>query len=320
MSDYPEFEKPIVEVNTKIEELKRISEINTDVDFSDEISKLEARNKKLAESIFSSLTPWQVTQLARHPRRPHTSDFIKRIFADFQELHGDRQYADDTAIIAGLARFNGIGVAVIGHQKGRDTNAKIARNFGMPRPEGYRKAQRIAKLAEQFSLPIFTLIDTPGAYPGVGAEERGQSEAIASSLYTFFNLKTPVIASVIGEGGSGGALAIGVADRVLMLEYAVYSVISPEGCASILWKDASRAEDAAQAMGITSQALQEHGLIDTVVEEPTGGAHRDYEESANRLKAAMEASLVELTRMPIDQLVSARYDRLMSYGKFESKK
>ena len=320
MSDYPEFEKPIVEVNTKIEELKRISEINSDVDFSDEISKLEARNKKLAESIFSSLTPWQVTQLARHPKRPHTSDFIKRIFMDFQELHGDRQYADDSAIIAGLARFNGIGVAVIGHQKGRDTNAKIARNFGMPRPEGYRKAQRVAKLAQQFSLPIFTLIDTPGAYPGVGAEERGQSEAIASSLYTFFNLKTPVIASVIGEGGSGGALAIGVADRVLMLEYAVYSVISPEGCASILWKDASRAEDAAEAMGITSEALQEHGLIDTVVEEPTGGAHRDYDESARRLKSAMEDCLVELTKVPIDQLVSARYDRLMSYGKFKSKK
>ena len=320
MSDYPEFEKPIVEVNTKIEELKRISEINTDVDFSDEISKLEARNKKLAESIFSSLTPWQVTQLARHPRRPHTSDFIERIFVDFQELHGDRQYGDDSAIIAGLARFNGIGVVVIGHQKGRNTNAKIARNFGMPRPEGYRKAQRVAKLAQQFSLPIFTLIDTPGAYPGVGAEERGQSEAIASSLYTFFNLKTPVIASVIGEGGSGGALAIGVADRVLMLEYAVYSVISPEGCASILWKDAGRAEDAAQAMGITSDALQKHGLIDAVVEEPTGGAHRDYDESARRLKSAMEASLVELTRVPIDQLVSARYDRLMSYGKFKSKK
>ncbi len=317
MTLHLDFEEPIEELNSKIEELRLVSSAG-DVDCSDEIQKLENKSKKLAESIFSSLTPWQITRLARHPLRPHTLDYVERIFTDFQELHGDRVFADDQSIVAGLARFNGQGVVVIGHQKGRDTNSKIQRNFGMPKPEGYRKAERVAKLAEKFSLPIFTFVDTPGAYPGPDAEERGQCGAIASSLFTLVGLKTPIITSVIGEGGSGGALAIGVADHINMLQYAVYSVISPEGCASILWKDSTRAPDAAQAMGMTAKSLKKHNLVDEVIEEPFGGAHKNYDEMANLLRNSFEKTLKRISSMPKDKLLSTRYDRLMSYGKFEA--
>ena len=316
MTVFLEFEKPIAEINAKIEELRRVDTKN-DIDFSDEINRLEKKSVKLTQSIFSSLSPWQITQLARHPLRPYTLDYIERIFTDFQELHGDRTFADDRAIVAGLARLNGHGVAVIGHQKGRDTNSKLFRNFGMPKPEGYRKAQRIVKLAERHSLPILTFIDTPGAYPGVDAEERGQSEAIASILYTMVGVRCPVIASVIGEGGSGGALAIGIADHVIMLQYAIYSVISPEGCASILWKDAGRAEDAAQVMGLTSVALAKHQLVDEVIDEPQGGAHRDFDETARRLKSSLEANLTNISKRSTDKLIAMRYERLMSYGEFK---
>ena len=310
-----EFERPVAEVKAKIEELRRFNSDN-DVDFSDEINRLEKRRASLEQSIFSSLTPWQITQLARHPMRPYTLDYIPRIFTDFHEIHGDRAFADDPAIVAGLARFNGQGVAVIGHQKGRDTNAKITRNFGMPRPEGYRKAQRLVKLAEQFSLPIFTFIDTPGAHPGIDAEERGQCQAIASSMLSMIRARCPIIASVIGEGGSGGALAIGIADEVIMLEYSVYSVISPEGCASILWKDSSKAAEAAEVLGLTSDTLAKHGLVDVVVKEPLGGAHQDVDKMASKLKAQMETSLENLSTRPIDDLLELRDTRLMSYGEF----
>ena len=310
-----EFERPVAEVKAKIEELRRFNSDN-DVDFSDEINRLEKRRASLEQSIFSSLTPWQITQLARHPMRPYTLDYISRIFTDFHEVHGDRAFADDPAIVAGLARFNGQGVAVIGHQKGRDTNAKITRNFGMPRPEGYRKAQRLVKLAEQFSLPIFTFIDTPGAHPGIDAEERGQCQAIASSMLSMIRARCPIIASVIGEGGSGGALAIGIADEVIMLEYSVYSVISPEGCASILWKDSSKAAEAAEVLGLTSDTLAKHGLVDVVVKEPLGGAHQDVDKMASKLKAQMETSLENLSTRPIDDLLELRDTRLMSYGEF----
>ena len=310
-----EFERPVAEVKAKIEELRRFNSDN-DVDFSDEINRLEKRRASLEQSIFSSLTPWQITQLARHPMRPYTLDYISRIFTDFHEIHGDRAFADDPAIVAGLARFNGQGVAVIGHQKGRDTNAKITRNFGMPRPEGYRKAQRLVKLAEQFSLPIFTFIDTPGAHPGIDAEERGQCQAIASSMLSMIRARCPIIASVIGEGGSGGALAIGIADEVIMLEYSVYSVISPEGCASILWKDSSKAAEAAEVLGLTSDTLAKHGLVDVVVKEPLGGAHQDVDKMATKLKAQMETSLENLSTRPIDDLLDLRDARLMSYGEF----
>ena len=310
-----EFERPVAEVKAKIEELRRFNSDN-DVDFSDEINRLEKRRASLEQSIFSSLTPWQITQLARHPMRPYTLDYISRIFTDFHEVHGDRAFADDPAIVAGLARFNGQGVAVIGHQKGRDTNAKITRNFGMPRPEGYRKAQRLVKLAEQFSLPIFTFIDTPGAHPGIDAEERGQCQAIASSMLSMIRARCPIIASVIGEGGSGGALAIGIADEVIMLEYSVYSVISPEGCASILWKDSSKAAEAAEVLGLTSDTLAKHGLVDVVVKEPLGGAHQDVDKMATQLKAQMETSLENLSTRPIDDLLDLRDTRLMSYGEF----
>lgn len=317
MSGHLEFEKPFVEIDDKVEELRLMSS-KTNIDFSDEIARLEKKSQRLADAIFSSLTSWQITQLARHPMRPHTMDYIDRIFTDFQEIHGDRMYSDDQAIVAGLARLNGTGAVVIGHQKGRDTNSNIARNFGMPRPEGYRKAQRVARLAEQFSLPIFTFIDTPGAHPGVDAEERGQCEAISSSLYTFASLKTPVIASVIGEGGSGGALAIGIADHVVMLQYSVYSVISPEGCASILWKDSTRAQEAAQAMGMTAKTLKRNKLIDEIVEEPFGGAHRDYDEISKRLRDCLEKNLARISEMDRDGLLAARQKRLLSYGEFES--
>lgn len=310
-----EFERPVAEVKAKIEELRRFNSDN-DVDFSDEINRLEKRRASLEQSIFSSLTPWQITQLARHPMRPYTLDYISRIFTDFHEVHGDRAFADDPAIVAGLARFNGQGVAVIGHQKGRDTNSKITRNFGMPRPEGYRKAQRLVKLAEQFSLPIFTFIDTPGAHPGIDAEERGQCQAIASSMLSMIRARCPIIASVIGEGGSGGALAIGIADEVIMLEYSVYSVISPEGCASILWKDSSKAAEAAEVLGLTSDTLAKHGLVDVVVKEPLGGAHQNVDKMATKLKAQMETSLENLSTRPIDDLLDLRDARLMSYGEF----
>ena len=310
-----EFERPVAEVKAKIEELRRFNSDN-DVDFSDEINRLEKRRASLEKSIFSSLTPWQITQLARHPLRPYTLDYISRIFTDFHEIHGDRAFADDPAIVTGLARFNGQGVAVIGHQKGRDTNSKITRNFGMPRPEGYRKAQRLVKLAEQFSLPIFTFIDTPGAHPGIDAEERGQCQAIASSMLSMIRARCPIIASVIGEGGSGGALAIGIADEVIMLEYSVYSVISPEGCASILWKDSSKAAEAAEVLGLTSDTLAKHGLIDVVVKEPLGGAHQNVDKMATKLKAQMETSLENLSTRPIDDLLELRDARLMSYGEF----
>ena len=310
-----EFERPVTEVKAKIEELRRFNSDN-DVDFSDEINRLEKRRATLEQSIFSSLTPWQITQLARHPLRPYTLDYISRIFTDFHELHGDRAFADDRAIVTGLARFNGQGVAVMGHQKGRDTNSKITRNFGMPRPEGYRKAQRLVKLAEQFSLPIFTFIDTPGAHPGIDAEERGQCQAIASSMLSMIRVRCPIIATVIGEGGSGGALAIGIADEVIMLEYSVYSVISPEGCASILWKDSSKAAEAAEVLGLTSDTLAKHGLIDVVVKEPLGGAHQNVDETATQLKAQMETSLENLSTRPIDELLELRDARLMSYGEF----
>lgn len=317
MSIFLDFEKPIAEIRARIESLRRVQAEN-DVNLSDQITELEKKSSAVANSIFSQLDAWQVTQLARHPMRPFTMDYVNRIFTDFHELHGDRAYSDDKAIVAGLARLNGQGVVIIGHQKGRDTNSKITRNFGMPRPEGYRKAQRIARLAERFSLPVFTFIDTPGAYPGVGAEERGQSEAIASSLYTLVQLKTPVIATVIGEGGSGGALAIGIADRIIMLQYSIYSVISPEGCASILWKDSNRAQDAAKAMGLTTTDLKKEGLIDTVVEEPLGGAHSDYDEMARRLKKQLEQSLEEVSGISVEELLDSRSKKLMSYGKYES--
>ena len=317
MSIFLDFEKPIAEIRARIESLRRV-QAESDVNLSDQITELEKKSSAVANSIFSQLDAWQVTQLARHPMRPFTMDYVSRIFTDFHELHGDRAYSDDKAIVAGLARLNGQGVVIIGHQKGRDTNSKITRNFGMPRPEGYRKAQRIARLAERFSLPVFTFIDTPGAYPGVGAEERGQSEAIASSLYTLVQLKTPVIATVIGEGGSGGALAIGIADRIIMLQYSIYSVISPEGCASILWKDSNRAQDAAKAMGLTTTDLKKEGLIDTVVEEPLGGAHSDYDEMARRLKKQLEQSLEEVSGISVGELLNSRSKKLMSYGKYES--
>lgn len=317
MTVFLEFEKSVAEINAKIEELRRVH--NEDgVDLEDEISRLEKRSLKLTQSIFSSLSPWQITQLARHPLRPYTLDYVERIFTGYREIHGDRLFGDDAAIVTGLATFENYGAVVIGHQKGRDTNSKIARNFGMPKPEGYRKAQRAVRLAEQFSLPVFTFIDTPGAYPGVEAESRGQCEAIATNLLTFVKARCPIIATVIGEGGSGGALAIGIADHVIMMEYATYSVISPEGCASILWKDAGRASDAAEVMGLTSKALLANGLIDGVVTEPLGGAHRDYDAAAGMLKYELASTLHRLKEISIDDLIAERNRRLMSYGEFQS--
>jgi acetyl-CoA carboxylase carboxyl transferase subunit alpha len=311
--DFLDFEQPIAELQAKIEELRLVGNDN-EINIQEEIEKLEGKSRSLTESIFSSLSPWQISQLARHPLRPYTLDYVSRIIDDFEELHGDRAFADDKAIVAGLGRVDGHPVMLIGHQKGRDTKEKISRNFGMPRPEGYRKALRLMKLAERFALPVITFIDTPGAYPGVGAEERGQSEAIARNLFEMAGLRTPIVATVIGEGGSGGALAIGVADRLMMLEYSTYSVISPEGCASILWKDAEKAPLAAEAMGITSPQLKEHGLIDDIVPEPLGGGHRDPDGMARNLKAALLRALAEVREMSIDRLLEARYDRLMSYG------
>ena len=311
-----DYEQPIAELEAKIEELQHMSS-DTDLNITEEIQKLQDKSVELTRSIFASLTPWQVTQMARHPERPYTLDYIERIVTDFEELHGDRAYADDAALITGIGRFNGRSVVVIGHQKGRDTKEKVARNFGMPRPEGYRKALRVMKMAERFSMPVLTFIDTPGAYPGIGAEERGQSEAIARNLFEMAQLKTPIITTVIGEGGSGGALAVGVGDHLLMLEYSIYSVISPEGCASILWKSAEKAADAAATLGVTSDRLKELGLIDGVIAEPLGGAHRDPNEMAQRVKSAIEAQLTELERLSIDVLVEQCQQRLLSYGEFE---
>lgn len=316
--NFLDFEQPIAELEAKIEELRYVGD-DAEVNINEEITRLQDKSRSLAESIFSNLNAWQVSQLARHPQRPYTLDYINRIFTDFEELHGDRAYADDKVIVGGVARLNGKPVMVIGHQKGRDTKEKIRRNFGMPRPEGYRKAKRLMEMAERFKLPVLTLIDTPGAYPGIGAEERGQSEAIARNLYAMADLKTPIICTVIGEGGSGGALAIGVGDRMLMLQYSIYSVISPEGCASILWKSAEKASDAAEAMGVTSSRLKELNLIDEIIEEPLGGAHRSPDDMAESIRARLTEHIEQLERLPMDQLLAARYQRLMSYGEFLEK-
>jgi len=313
--NFLEFEQPIAELEAKIDELNYVSD-DTDINISDEVKKLKEKSRALTESIFSNLTPWQVSQLARHPQRPYTLDYIIRIFTNFEELHGDRHYGDDHAIIGGIARLNDQPVMVIGQQKGRDTKEKLVRNFGMPRPEGYRKALRLMEMAERFKLPILTFIDTPGAYPGIGAEERGQSEAIARNLLVMSQLKTPIICTVIGEGGSGGALAIGVGDQTLMLEYSTYSVISPEGCASILWKSAEKASDAAEALGITSGRLRDLGMVDRIVPEPLGGAHRDIDAVVDNVKQALVETLGELQKMSLDELVETRYRRLHAYGQF----
>jgi acetyl-CoA carboxylase carboxyl transferase subunit alpha len=314
--DFLDFEQPIAELEAKIDQLRYVGD-DSEVNINEEVERLEAKCKSLTQSIFAKLTPWQVAQLARHPRRPYTLDYVARLFTDFEELHGDRAFADDPAIVGGLARFEGRPVVLIGHQKGRDTKEKIRRNFGMPRPEGYRKALRLMKLAERFHLPVLTFIDTPGAYPGVGAEERGQSEAIARNLFEMAQLKTPVICTVIGEGGSGGALAIGVGDLVMMLEYSTYSVISPEGCASILWKSAERAPDAAEAMGITSARLKELDLIDRVIAEPLGGAHRDPEAASANLAQGLREGLENLGTMGIDRLLEQRQRRILGFGAFK---
>jgi acetyl-CoA carboxylase carboxyl transferase subunit alpha len=316
--DFLDFEQPIAELDAKIEELRFVGGVNEEVNLNEEIARLQAKSKTLTEAIFSKLTPWQIAQLARHPYRPYTLDYIEKLFTDFIELHGDRNFADDPAIVGGLARFEGQPVLVIGHQKGRSTAEKVRRNFGMPRPEGYRKALRLMKLAERFKLPVMTFIDTPGAYPGVGAEERGQSEAIARNLQEMSELKTSIICTVIGEGGSGGALAIGVGDWVMMLEYSTYSVISPEGCASILWKSAEKAAEAAEAMGITSDKLKKLGLIDEVIPEPLGGAHRDLQATSEYLAQALRSSLAILQDMGIHELLERRFERLMNSGRYES--
>jgi acetyl-CoA carboxylase carboxyl transferase subunit alpha len=308
-----DFEQPIAELEAKIKELRRV-QFDNDINISDALEQLESKSKALTESIFSGLSDWQISQLSRHPGRPYTLDYIDLIFSDFHELHGDRAYADDPAIICGLARLEGQPVALIGHQKGRDTKEKIYRNFGMPRPEGYRKALRVMKMAERFGLPIICLIDTPGAYPGIGAEERGQSEAIARNLFEMARLHTPIICTVIGEGGSGGALAIGVGDRLIMLEYSTYSVISPEGCASILWKSADKSQLAAEAMGITSDRIREQGFLDEVVREPLGGAHRDFQKTAMNLRETLLRHLEELKSDSMERLMEKRYQRIMAFG------
>ena len=315
--EFLDFEQPIVELEVKIEELRYVG-TDADVNLSEEIQRLQAKCKTLTESIFSNLTPWQIAQLARHPRRPYTLDYVQGLITDFQELHGDRTFADDPAIVGGVGRFEGQPIVVIGHQKGRDTREKIRRNFGMPRPEGYRKALRLMRMAERFRLPVLTFIDTPGAYPGVGAEERGQSEAIARNLQVMAALEVPVICTVIGEGGSGGALAIGVGDHLAMLEYSIYSVISPEGCASILWRSADKASEAAAAMGITAQRSKELKLIDEVISEPLGGAHRNLETARNKIKRSLRATLERLQKDDINKMLERRYDRLMSYGQFKA--
>ena len=313
-----DFEQPIAELEAKIEELRKVGN-DSELDISGEIGRLQERSKDLAKQIFSNLTPWQVSRLARHPQRPFTLDYVERMLTDIEELHGDRLFGDDPAIVSGIGRLDGRGVAFIGHQKGRNTKENLRRNFGMPKPEGYRKALRIMELAERFRLPVLTFIDTPGAYPGIDAEERGQSEAIARNLMVMANLRTPIVAVVIGEGGSGGALAIGVADRVMMLQYATYAVISPEGCASILWKSAEKAADAAEAMGITSARLLQLGLIDQIIEEPLGGAHRNYDLIADRVHLAISGAVEKLVMLDSEQLLNQRHGRLNRFGEFAEK-
>ncbi|WP_298137949.1 acetyl-CoA carboxylase carboxyltransferase subunit alpha [Acidiferrobacter sp.] len=316
--NYLDFEQSIADLEAKIDAL-RFLDSSSGVNINEEIARLRAKSHRLTQSIFASLTAWQVSQLARHPQRPYALDYISRIFQDFEELHGDRLFSDDPAIVSGVARLEGTPVAVIGHQKGRDTREKVRRNFGMPRPEGYRKALRVMRLAERFRMPLVTLIDTMGAYPGVGAEERGQSEAIARNLFVMAALKTPIVSAVIGEGGSGGALAIGVCDHMLMLQYSTYSVISPEGCASILWKSADKATLAAEALGITAESLKRLGLIDEIIAEPLGGAHRDYDGAANGLKEALRRAVSDLASLPMDDLLTRRKLRLRQYGHFEER-
>ena len=315
--NFLEFEQPIAELEAKIDELRHASD-DANININEEIGRLQKKCLSLTETIFGKLSPWQISQLARHPQRPYTLDYIERVLTHFEELRGDRHYADDPAIVAGLGRIDGRPVAIVGHQKGRDIKDRQHRNFGMPRPEGYRKALRIMKMAEKFHLPLITLIDTPGAYPGVGAEERGQSEAIARNLFEMAGLKTPIICLVIGEGGSGGALAIGVGDRVMMLEYSTYSVISPEGCASILWKSADKAAEAAEAMGITAARLKELGLIDQVIREPLGGAHRDIDKLAASIKSTLLESIDRLAALPVEELIQQRHQRLASIGNFQT--
>src|SRR6056297_38017 len=314
--NYLDFEQPIADLESKIRELRHVGSDNA-INLDEEVQRLEQKCRDCTRAIFAELSDWQISQLARHPRRPYTLDYIPMIFDRFEELHGDRHFADDRAIVGGLASLDGRGLVIIGHQKGRDTKEKVQRNFGMPRPEGYRKALRLMQMAERFGLPIITFIDTPGAYPGVGAEERGQSEAIARNLAVMARLKVPVICTVIGEGGSGGALAIGVGDRANMLQYSIYSVISPEGCASILYKSADKAETAAGALGLTARRLKQAGLIDQVIREPLGGAHRNPEEVASRLKEHLLSQLKVLDQMPAEALIDARYDRLMAMGALE---
>jgi acetyl-CoA carboxylase carboxyl transferase subunit alpha len=311
-----DFEQPIAELEAKIEELRYVGD-DSEININEEVARLKAKSESLTRNIFAKLSPWQIARVARHESRPYTQDYLSIIAPDFQELHGDRMYADDPAIIGGVGRIDGHAVMFIGHQKGRDTKERVRRNYGMPKPEGYRKAQRLMRMAEKFSMPVVTFIDTPGAYPGVGAEERGQSEAIAYSLYLMAGLRTPIISVVIGEGGSGGALAIGVGDRLLMLQYSIYSVISPEGCASILWKSAERAEDAAEAMRITASQLNDFDLVDEVLEEPLGGAHRNPKEAAEIIRNALLKSLDELGSLSTEQLLAERQRRLSSFGRFK---
>ena len=311
-----DFEQPIAELEAKIEELRFVGD-DSEININEEVMRLRRKSETLTRSIFAKLSAWQIAQVARHPMRPYTQDYLEKIAPDFQELHGDRMYADDPAIIGGIGRVDGKAVMFIGHQKGRDTKERVRRNYGMPKPEGYRKAQRLMHLAEKFSLPIVTFIDTPGAYPGVGAEERGQSEAIARSLFIMAGLKTPILSIVIGEGGSGGALAIGVSDRLLMLQYGIYSVISPEGCASILWKSAEKAQDAAEAMRITADSLKEFGLVDEILAEPLGGAHRKPEQMAEVIRNAIIRYVDELEQIPAAQLLEQRYRRLAGYGQYK---
>ncbi|MDD3018703.1 MAG: acetyl-CoA carboxylase carboxyltransferase subunit alpha [Comamonas sp.] len=314
-----DFEQPIAELESKIEELRYVQSESA-VDIADEIEQLSKKSNQLTKDIYSNLSPWQITKIARHADRPYTLDYVREVFTNFTEMHGDRHFADDQSIIGGLARFNGQACMVIGHQKGRDTKERTLRNFGMTRPEGYRKALRLLKTAEKFKLPVFTFVDTPGAFPGIDAEERGQSEAIGRNIYEMAQLKTPIITTIIGEGGSGGALAISVADQVLMLQYAVYSVISPEGCASILWKTGEKASEAAEAMGITAHRLKALGLVDKIVNEPVGGAHRDPKHMASLLKRALGDALRQLIDLPLDALQERRYERLQSYGRFTDTK
>ena len=310
-----EFEQPIADLESRIDELRYVQNESA-VDISEEIDRLSQKSQQLTKDIYSRLTPWQVTQIARHPQRPYTLDYVQEIFTDFQELHGDRAFADDLSIVGGLARFNGQACMVLGHQKGRDTKERAARNFGMSRPPGYRKALRLMKLAEKFQLPVFTFVDTPGAYPGIGAEERGQSEAIGRNIFEMAQLEVSIVTTIIGEGGSGGALAISVADQVLMLQFSVYSVISPEGCASILWKTSERASDAAEALGITAHRLKALGLIDKIVNEPVGGAHRNVKQMCSQLKRALNDALRQVSDLKPKELLQRRYERLQSYGRY----